>query len=289
MSDLQTAPPLEAMAAATRLATARPDPYAARTARAAAASPLLKLADADPDAAKAVAEMRSAVRALPPRQDDAAAVLAGRRMPPTRTDGLFDDVSLRVVPYDYTGTNGGNARMYPDRETGMLSLSGKSGHIEGGLSGQVAGTCWVGTTVYSDGARPVRCAPLLNWQASWSLSVAGVPDGFFGADPWASARGGVQIQAYDGNGPVSALESREVFNQDKRGAPGADWDTNSGSDSGTPSNMNIWFDLPAGAPRWVNVLAYLDLNAAYTGAFNVAAASAGLEVKVVWIVVDWQP
>lgn len=289
MTDLRTMPPHEIMAAAAHHTAADPDRRAAEAARSAATAPLLKLVDADPDAGRAVSELCSAVRALPPLRDRVTTRLADRRMPAAAVNSLFGDVSIRVAPFDYAGTTAGNAAMHPDQSSGKLGISGLSGHIDGGLSGQVAGACWIGTTVFSDGARPVRCAPVINWKAGWTLSVAGIPEGLFGADPWASARGGVQIQAYDSNGPVSPLETRELFNVDHRRSPGASWDTKDGWDDGTSADMNIWFDLPAGAPRWVNVLTYIDVNTGYSPVFNVAAASAGMDAKVVWIVVDWEP
>jgi hypothetical protein len=290
MNTLNTIPPIDVMAAAADRGQTGPDRGAAQDARSAVAAPLLKLVHADPEASKAIAAMRAAVQALEPLPDPVTATLADRRMPAATVNSLFGDVDFRVPPFEYAGHSNSNASMYPDHVTGKLGISGKSGHIEGGLSGQVSGVCWVGTSVYSDGARPIRCSPVINWKAGWHLGVAGLPDGFlFGADPWASARGGVQIQAYDTQGAVSPLEQRELFNVDLRESPGATWVFKDGSNDGTSADMNIWFDLPAGAPRWVNVLSYIDMNAAYTGASNVAAVSAGLDAQVRWIVVDWQP
>ncbi|HVK23935.1 MAG TPA: hypothetical protein VM677_21495 [Actinokineospora sp.] len=239
MTDIQHAPPLSTMAAATG----------------------------------------ATVNTYPPQADTVAKLLAGRDMPdaPAVAQG---ELEFRVKPYDYSGKNNGNANIWPDHGTGKISIGGKSGHVDGGLSGQVTGIGWVGTTLwFPQSGHTVRAAPVINWKAGWTLWTGGIT-----GNPRASARGGVQLQAYDEHGPISGLAQHELFNQDHSelglGSENNSWD------DGTSTQLEVWFDVPAGAPRWLNVLAYIDMNADYSSLTNVAAAQAGMDVDVRWIVVD---
>ncbi|WP_436492915.1 hypothetical protein [Actinokineospora sp. HUAS TT18] len=213
-----------------------------------------------------------------PRADRAAARLAERAMPDPPAVAE-DALRIRVAPYDYSGRNNGNANIWPDHGTGKISIGGKSGHVDGGLSGRVSGIAWVGTTLwFPQSAQTVRAAPVISWKAGWTLWTAGI------GSPRASARGGVQLQAYDEHGPVSDLAQHELFNQDH--SESGFGSENDGWDDGMSTHTEVVFDVPAGAPRWLNVLAYLDMNADYSSVINVAAAQAGIDVHVRWIVLD---
>jgi hypothetical protein len=47
-------------------------------------------------------------------------LLANRPLPPFH---------IRSAPYDYPGQDNGNARMAPDAQVGVLSMSGKAGRV----------------------------------------------------------------------------------------------------------------------------------------------------------------
>jgi hypothetical protein len=106
--------------------------------------------------------------------------------------------------------------------------------------------------------------------------------GFFG--PWAQARGGFDVTAWDGSGnrvgffpPVDRFFAHHDVS-------GASWDAEDGMDGGTVPEGKVFFSIPAGQTRWVNVDAYIELKANYSSVYSQAGAQAGFKVEVRYIV-----
>jgi hypothetical protein len=88
----------------------------------------------------------------------------------------------------------------------------------------------------------------------------------------------------EGNGSVSLFS---VHHDAEYLLPG--WIPLDGYDpGGTAPGMHVWFDIPAGETRWVNVDAYAKLRCSYNGTSNGASAQAGLSATLRFIVLDPQ-
>ena len=235
---------------------------------------------------KALADVTSRIRALPPFEaPDLDALitdplLANRPLPPFH---------VRSAPYDYPGKDNGNARMVPDEQAGVLSLSGKAGRVDGSQGDFVRGVCWTGIAVTNESAsaqpfQTVRISPIVSWEASWGLGYVGVPSGLFGSDPWAQVRGGFDVTAWDDAGNrVGFFPPRDVFSVRHSGT-GTSWDNVNDADAGLEPDGKVFFSIPPGKVRWVNVDAYIEIQANYSSVFNQAAAVASLAVRVRYIV-----
>jgi hypothetical protein len=106
--------------------------------------------------------------------------------------------------------------------------------------------------------------------------------GFFG--PWAQARGGFDVTAWDGSGnrvgffpPVDRFFAHHEVS-------GASWDSEDGLDNGLVPDGKVFFSIPPGQTRWVNVDAYIELKANYSSVYSQAGAQAGFRVEVRYIV-----
>jgi|SRR5215217_1089090 hypothetical protein len=236
---------------------------------------------------KAVADVAARIRALPPFESpdlDAMItdpLLANRPMPPFH---------VRSSPYDYADKDNGNALMTPDAQAGTLSLVGKAGRTDGSQGDNVRGLCFTGIAVTNESAaaqpfQTVRISPIVSWSASWGLGYVGLPSGgLFGSDPWAEVHGGFDVSAWDDAGNrVSLFGPRELFTLHVSGT-GTSWQNTNDADAGLVPDGKVFFSIPPGKTRWVNVDAYIDLKTNYSSFFNQAAAVASLTVEVRYIV-----
>jgi len=233
---------------------------------------------------RALADITSRIRALPPfKAPDLDDLL---------TDPLLvsrPTLHVRSAPYDYADKDGGNATMSPDAQAGVLRLTGKAGRTDGAHDDFVRGVCWSGIVVTNESAaaqpfQTVRISPIVSWEASWGLGYVGIPTGGFGSDPSAQVRGGFDVTAWDGAGNrVGFFPPRDVFSVHHSGT-GASWNNVFGSDAGLVPDGKVFFSIPPGQARFVNVDAYIEIRADYASVFNQAGAVATLSVSVRYIV-----
>jgi hypothetical protein len=65
---------------------------------------------------------------------------------------------------------------------------------------------------------------------------------------------------------------------------GLSWDVEDGMDNGLVPDGKVFFSIPPGQTRWVNVDAYIELKANYSSVYSQAGAQAGFKVEVRYIV-----
>jgi hypothetical protein len=227
---------------------------------------------------EALAAITSRIRALPPLEaPDLDALI---------TDPLLANrpaFQIRSSPYDYADKDNGNARMVPNAQDGSLNLVGKAGRTNGSQGDFVHGVCWTGIGVTNESAvaqpfQTVRISPIVSWEASWRLATVG----FFG--PWAQVRGGFDVTAWDGAGHrVGFFPPRDVFSV-HHDDEGASWNIVDGADNGLVPDGKVFFSIPPGETRWVNVDAYIEVQADYSSVTSQAAAVASFAVTVRYIV-----
>jgi hypothetical protein len=256
---------------------------------AAITAPLEAAVKADPRASAALSKVSSAMTAFP------KAHIAPPEGLPFFSLGFFGNRDLRVrsTPYDHAGSHPANGG-FGFAETGRLSVGGRAGHVQGGAGDRARFLGWVGIAVTAEsvGAVPgqiVRVSPSISWEAGWTLKVAGIPTGVFGANPWAAARGGVDLKVFGPAGKVAEHGPVQLFS-DHHDGTGTTWNVKNGStgDLNVVPVMHVWFPIPAGETRWVNIDAYVEVTTGFSGAFNVAAAVATLAATVRFIVLDPQ-
>ena len=234
---------------------------------------------------EAVAKVTARIRALQPFEPpDLDAML---------TDPLLASrpvLHVRSAPYDYPGQDNGNASMAPDAQTGVLSLVGKAGRTNGSQGDNVRGLCWTGIAVTNESAaaqpnQTVRISPIVSWSASWSLGYVGLKSGVFaGSEPWAEVHGGFDVSAWDDTGHrVGWFPTQELFTKHWSGTS-TTWKNFNDAGEGLVPDGKVFFSIPPGQTRWVNVDAYIDLKANYSSLTNQAAAVASLAVTVRYIV-----
>jgi len=234
---------------------------------------------------KALADAAARIQALPPFESpDLDAMI---------TDPLLISrpaLHVRSSPYDYGAKDNGNALMTPDAQAGTLSLVGKAGRTVGSQGDNVRGLCWTGIAVTNESAaaqpfQTVRISPVVSWSASWSLGYVGLPSGgFVGSNPWAEVHGGFDVSAWDDAGNrVGWYPTQELFTKHWDGTS-TSWQNFNDADEGLRPDGKVFFSIPPGQTRWVNVDAYIDLKASYSPIFNQAAAVASLTVTVRYIV-----
>jgi hypothetical protein len=241
----------------------------------------------DPGAHRALAEFTAKFRDLPPAEAPQQ-LLSGRG----HKSHAFQ---IRSSPYDYAGQNSGNANMSPNVSTGELDIGGLAGEITGGKGDTVSGICFTGMAVTNQTAaaalgQTIRVAPQISWKASWDLGVAGLPTALVGSDPWAECSGGVHLLVFDSHGLITQSGPIELFSAHYADAPGDHWNhqaSDGGATSVTPQ-LEVYFAIPAGETRWVNIDAYINIKTNYSSVFNQASATAGLEATVNFIVLTPQ-
>jgi hypothetical protein len=249
---------------------------------AALAAPLEAALRTDPAASAALDKVTRAVAEFP-------------KVPASTFGGRFADLGfrsdtlhVREAPFDYAGAvPAGHVFGFP--QTGRISVGGRVGHVEDATPGdRMRFIGWIGiaVTAESAGARPgqtVRVSPSISWDAGWTLTLGGINS------PWAEARGGVALKVFSSTGFVTENSPPvELFSDHYSASPGL-LSTRDRSDSGlsTPG-MHVWFSIPAGETRWVNVDAYCEVATGYNGFTNVAAAQGGLAATIRFIVLDPQ-
>jgi hypothetical protein len=110
------------------------------------------------------------------------------------------------------------------------------------------------------------------------------PGGIVGAEPWSEVHGGFDVSAWDDAGHrVGWFPTRELFTRHWSGTS-TSWKNINEADEGLVPEGKVFFSIPPGQTRWVNVDAYIDLKANYSSFFNQAAAVASLSVTVRYIV-----
>lgn len=256
------------------------------------ATTLLALAtSADPTLAASVDEARDGIARIAPlavpapswhgrAPDDAA--------PWTPRSDSAEGVHLRRPPFDGASSDGNPGVIsVPDAATGQVTTMARSGHTDGGLDGKVFGATWLELAVSSPTRVQVRAAPYVRWLAEWRLGYSGIAAPF-GTSPWATARGGVEVQAFDEDGAVGPATVREVMapppHQGRTGYPS--WDEVHGTDDGIVADMNCWFEVPAGGTRWVDLFTYVEADTYANGVTNVAAAYAWIATTVQWVWIE---
>jgi hypothetical protein len=109
--------------------------------------------------------------------------------------------------------------------------------------------------------------------------------GFVGSEPWAEVHGGFDVSAWDDAGNRVSLFTlpQELFSVHHSGTS-TSWVNINNADAGLVPDGKVFFSIPPGKVRWVNVDAYINLKANYSSFFNQAAAVASLTVTVRYIV-----
>jgi hypothetical protein len=193
-------------------------------------------------------------------------------------------LQVLVPPYHYSGKDPhGNARMFPDHAAGTIGLGATAGNVEGSDDDRQEGVCWIGVGLYSSQTIQVRVAPMVIWKSLWTLSVAGIV--FVTSSPWADWQASYQVQAYDGNGPVTALQSELLVHRRLRDAPGARWVHDDSYETGNGPTLHTYLTIPGGQTRWFNVLAHGVAEVDYSFE-NSAAAQCGMDLNINLIVVE---
>ncbi|WP_204042461.1 hypothetical protein [Acrocarpospora phusangensis] len=245
-------------------------------------APLAKAIAADPDASEALDAMLTVIRehqALDPLPVGESARLVGM----ANVD-LHPGTNIKSAPYDGGGANG-PAQSHYNPETGKFGLTGNAGAIQGGQGDHVYSVCWLTCAVTAPQSRTVDARAVVKWEALWKLAHVGVAEALVGAGPRATARAGVNLQAYDSNGPVTDLVSHTLVNQDYAGTS-TSWREKQNDDGGYAPQMQVSFQLPAGQTRWVNAIFWLDLNAYYSPIWNQASSSLRINGEVVFFAFD---
>lgn len=250
-------------------------------------APVARLIEQDPEAYAARHEVTSALAALPREEGRLGpdALMANRLR-----GAAAGTLRVRGLPFDYTGKNG-NVSTSSNAATGTLSIGGSAGQITGGQGDIVTGVTWLGIAINaaSAGAHPgqrIRVSPSVTWDAGWQLSVAGIGELGVGAHPWADCRGGVNLLVFGPNGLVTQTGRQQMFEAHHSGAPGASWNRKEGSGGGYAPPLHVWFDIPAGQTRWINVDAYIEARTNYSSVWNLAAAHVWLDATVKFFVLD---
>jgi hypothetical protein len=247
--------------------------------------PIGEIFKKDPETNRALAELTSKLESM--RSQDAIDIDT-LRTAPTRLLHPGAPFHIREAPFDYADKDGGNASMSPNATAGTLSFIGKAGDLVSGSQGDVVGGgSWTGNAVTNEsvGSQPlqrVRVSALFKWTLFWDLLVAGIPDALVGSDPWANCRVGVNMSAWDGAGNrVANMGPRELFFRHHSGAPGPTTNKVSGAESGIKlSDLRVFFSIPAGQIRWVNLDAYFELKTRYSSVWNLAGAIGSYQVEV---------
>jgi hypothetical protein len=251
--------------------------------------PIEELIKKDPEANQAFRDLTAKLESI--RDDDVIDVDTLRNHPVRLlySEGAAAAAAfqIREAPFDYADKDGGNALMTPNAAAANLGIIGKAGSLVSGSMGDiVGGTCWTGNAVTNEsvGSQPnhrVRISPFIKWAFFWDLIVAGIADGFVGSDPWASCRVGVKVSAWDEFGNNVALEGpRELFYGYHSDDPGTTPNKISGAESGFVNDLKVFFTIPPGKTRWVNVDAYFELKTRYSSIFNLAGAIGSYNVEV---------
>jgi hypothetical protein len=276
-----------AMAASTDLSfeSDRTDPPTADVG--ALVGPIKELITRDPDGNQAFLDLQAGLESA--RSEDTIDIDILRDQPHRL---LFAAAAapfhIREAPFDYADKDGGNAVMTPNAAAANLGIIGKAGALGSSSMGDfVGGTCWTGNAITNEsvGSQPnhrVRISPFIKWTLFWDLIVVGLPDGFIaGSDPWANCRVGVKVTAWDefGNN-VANTGPREVFFRHHSDAPGATPNKISGAETGMINDLKVFFSIPPGKTRWVNVDAYFELRTRYNSVANQAAAIGSYNVEV---------
>lgn len=249
------------------------------------AGPIEELIKKDPKANEALGDLTAKLESI--RSADSIDMDTLRNHPTRLLRHHGAPFHIREAPFDYADKDAGNASMTPNTANATLGIIGKAGHVSGTQGDIVGGTCWVGNAVTnqsvgSQSNQRVRISPLVKWTLFWDLTVAGLPDGLFGSDPWANCRVGVKVSAWDEAGNnVALMGPRELFFRHHSGAPGGTPHKLSGADSGMVNDLRVFFSIPPGKTRWVNVDAYFELRTRYSSIFNVASAIGSYHVEVI--------
>jgi hypothetical protein len=198
---------------------------------------------------------------------------------------VYDDLTIRTKPFDYDGHDNGNAIMIPNAQAGGITIAGRSGHIDDATGGQVVGNTWIGIGFSSSPQQRWRAGIALKWHYEWTLGYSGFPDGVLGSNPWAGCRGGVNLQAYDEHGAVTPLATKTLFNPPNHSGvskvPVEIRDSDDGLLAGR--DLEVYFDAGPVHTRWINAIAWIDMNTHYSGVMSLAWAFAVLNVSLVFI------
>jgi hypothetical protein len=96
--------------------------------------------------------------------------------------------------------------------------------------------------------------------------------------------GGFDVSAWDDMGHrVGWFPTQELFTKHWNGTS-TTWQNFNDAGEGLVPDGKVFFSIPPGQTRWVNVDAYIDLKANYSSLTNQAAAVASLAVTVRYIV-----
>jgi hypothetical protein len=264
----------------------RAPPPTPRSERAAVHDSARRLVEADPETAARLADRPDpATRARLDTLDRLDHLLEPRAADAAPLD-FAQGPSLQVLvpPYHYSGrvpTN--NARTFPDHVQGTIGIGADAGAVSGVDDDRQEGVCWVGVGLFSSQTIQVRVAPMMIWKTMWTLSVAGVV--VFTSSPWADWQASYEVQAYDGNGPVTPLQTELLVHRRLRDAPGPHWVEDDSYETGNGPTLHTYLTIPGGETRWFNVLGHGLAEVDYSFE-NAAAAQCGMDLNVNLIVVE---
>lgn len=234
---------------------------------------LLKAAEQDESASRAMRETAAAVQALPLQEAPSFDEL--------RSVDFHSGSShiIRAAPFSYGVHHGNLVSVSEDSNSGTMFLNGLAGRIVSAPGDSAMGVSTIGIAITStdlgaltDLGVAVRVGVSVNWAATWDLACAGVATAFVGSDPWSQARGGFNLTVWGPAGFVTQNGEQDVFSQHYAAAPGVDWSHVQRSDNGyIPLSATFW--VPPGETRWVNVDCYVEVKTGYSSAWNLASAS----------------
>jgi hypothetical protein len=242
---------------------------------AAVLKPVADLVNADPEAVKAIARLRSEIGKG--RLTVSETGRPSRATPVAISFILGEQFSLRVPPYDFEFNWGNDRQHSANKAAGYAGVIGDSGSVGGGESGDVATGCGVGVAFQADagGQAVVRTQVQYTWE--YLLDA-------FGIGSSAHGQGGIDISAWQGTTLVAGARRVQGF---------SDAVTTGGerknSGTGSVALPDLEIRIPVAASTWYVVNVGVWVECSHSTGLGASRAQGKVEATVGCVVFDRTP